>query len=65
MIDASHHQVHELASQLHAAHLAGELERVRAGIPELYALRDQMLAQLDALRRVVASRSGGQDMGGL
>ena len=65
VIDASHHQVHELASQLHAAHLAGELARVRAGIPELYALRDQMLAQLDALRRVVASRSGGQDMGGL
>ena len=50
VIDASHHQVHELASQLHAAHLAGELARAH-GIPELYPLRDQMLAQLDALRR--------------
>jgi EAL domain-containing protein (putative c-di-GMP-specific phosphodiesterase class I) len=65
VIDASHHQVHELASQLHAAHLAGELARVRTGIPELYALRDQMLAQLDALRGVVAGRPDGQDMGGL
>lgn len=64
-IDACHRDVHELASQLHAAHLAGDLDSMHAGIPRLYALRDQMLEQIDTLRQVVADRGAGQDMGGL
>ena len=62
-IEACHREVHELASQLQQAHLAGEMDRARAGIPRLYVLRDRMLEQIDALRQVVAGRGVGQETG--
>ncbi len=53
-----HHQVHELGGTLLALLHAGDTDTARKRLPELFALRDELLARLRALQELIVTRDG-------
>ncbi|MDP2833527.1 MAG: EAL domain-containing protein [Pseudomonadota bacterium] len=58
VIDAVHHQVHELGGELHNLLHVGEYDVARKRLPELFALRDELLGRLHALQELIVAKEG-------
>ena len=48
-VDALHHRIHSLASELVELHRSGNKTDAAAGLGNLYALRDHLLEALDRM----------------
>jgi len=58
VIDPVHQQVHELGGELHNLLRAGHADAARKRLPELFALRDELLDRLHTLQDLIVSREG-------
>jgi len=58
VIDAVHQQVHELGGELHSLLRVGQYDEARKRLPELFALRDELLGRLHVLQELIVAKEG-------